>query len=651
MRRVLAALCLLLNCFGMIHASPSAENTMTLGVFAYRPVELMEMHYRPLAEYLDESLGDELSLQMRILDYREMEEALRYNQLDFVLTNPSHYLILRSHTAMTGVLATLVRNEKGRATNALGGVIIVQENSAIENLKDLKGKRIAISGSRFLGGFQTQMYELLQVGIQERHLEFEIYFNHDAVLAAVLAGEVDAGFVRSGILEDWLSHDLGRTETLRVLNQQQLSGYPFIVSTRLYPEWPLLAMPHLEQPVVRRVTSALMSLTSEHPAAVAADIDGFMSPADYEPVERMVRELRMPPYDQLEHISVEQLWHGYRNWILTIVFLMLTLAVSLAWSARQSWRLKQQQALLEQERQCLAEVIWGADVGTWEWNVQTGETRFNERWAQMLGYTLAELEPVSIQTWLDVLHPDDHARSRAALEACFNGESPVYECEVRVKHKRGFWLWILDRGRVLEWSNNKKPIRMSGTHLDITDRREAQEKIRRMAYYDALTQLPNRVLLTDRLERTMAVCRRHARHLALVYMDLDGFKAVNDTHGHAIGDNLLIQLSGRIKAALRETDTLARMGGDEFVILIGDLEVPDACVPVLERVLVAASDPIYIDGLKVQVSASMGVVYYPRFDDSAERLLRYADRMMYQSKSEGKNRYTLFEGEEALMLD
>lgn len=641
MRRIWLLLCLLL--FSTLSwAGYAPVHTLTLGVFAYRPAELMQQHYQPLAEYLDEALGEELKLELRILDYQQMEEALRHNQLDFVLTNPSHYLILRSQTTMTGVLATLVRNEQGVATSALGGVILVPEDSSIETLKDLKGKRIAIAGSRFLGGFQTQMYELQQLGIEERHLQFSIHHHHDGVLKAVLAGEVDAGFVRSGILEDWQQHELGTAAHLRVINEQSLLGYPFRVSTRLYPEWPLLAMPHLDQRMVRRVASALMELTPEHPAAQAAEIEGFMPAADYSVVEQMARSLRMPPYDHIEPIDIYDLWQQYRAWILAIAALLLGLLLSLSWSARQAWRLRQQRAALAQERQCLSDVIWGADVGTWEWNVQSGETRFNDRWAQMLGYTLAELEPVSIDTWAGVLHPDDQAKSAAALQACFERISPIYECEVRVRHKQGHWLWILDRGRVLEWDEAGKPVRMSGTHLDITDRREAQEGLRRMAYYDALTQLPNRVLLTDRLERAMANVRRHGHHLALVYLDLDGFKAVNDSHGHAIGDQLLIEVAGRMQAALRETDTLARIGGDEFVMLVGDLERPEACEPVLERVLVAASDPVSIKGLSLRVSASMGVVYYPRVDDSAERLLRHADQAMYQAKSAGKNRYHIF---------
>ncbi len=131
------------------------------------------------------------------------------------------------------------------------------------------------------------------------------------------------------------------------------------------------------------------------------------------------------------------------------------------------------------QSQRLSEVIWGTDIATWEWNVQTGETVFNQRWAEIVGYTLDELAPISINTWSNLVHPDDGKRSGELLTQCFNRESETYICEVRMRHKNGEWVWVLDRGRVVEWTADGKPLRMSGTHQDITERKQAEDEILR----------------------------------------------------------------------------------------------------------------------------------------------------------------------------
>ena len=141
----------------------------------------------------------------------------------------------------------------------------------------------------------------------------------------------------------------------------------------------------------------------------------------------------------------------------------------------EAYRQRQQ---LQEERQRLTQVLWGTGVGTWEWNVQTGETRFNERWAEMIGYSLAELAPISIATWENLLHPDDRQRTGDALERHFGGETEYYECEVRMRHRQGHWIWILDRGKVAKWTEDGQPLWMAGTHLDITDRKQAEIELR-----------------------------------------------------------------------------------------------------------------------------------------------------------------------------
>lgn len=179
---------------------------------------------------------------------------------------------------------------------------------------------------------------------------------------------------------------------------------------------------------------------------------------------------------------------------------------------------------------------------------------------------------------------------------------------------------------------------------DITAGKAHQSQLERLAHFDALTNLPNRVLLADRLNQTMAQAQRRAKKLAVAYLDLDGFKVINDTHGHEIGDHVLIALAKRMKDALREGDTLARIGGDEFVAVLIDLEDRQASTSLLDRLLAAAARPVQVGELHLQVSASLGISFYPQEHEiDADQLLRQADQAMYQAKVAGKNRYYLFD--------
>ena len=178
---------------------------------------------------------------------------------------------------------------------------------------------------------------------------------------------------------------------------------------------------------------------------------------------------------------------------------------------------------------------------------------------------------------------------------------------------------------------------------DITRLKEHQNQLEHIAHYDILTNLPNRVLLADRLSQAMLQCNRHKQSLAVVFLDLDGFKAVNDAYGHDVGDELLISISVRMKEALREGDTLSRIGGDEFVAVLADLVAVEDCEPVVERLLQAASEPVTVGDVVLNISASIGVTLYPQDNADTDLLMRHADQAMYVAKELGKNRYHLFD--------
>ena len=186
-----------------------------------------------------------------------------------------------------------------------------------------------------------------------------------------------------------------------------------------------------------------------------------------------------------------------------------------------------------------------------------------------------------------------------------------------------------------------------GVGHDITHNRAMQQQLENLAHYDALTSLPNRILLAERLQQAMAQAQEHGTLLAVAYLDLDGFKLVNDSFGHDTGDQLLVDLSQRFVETLRDGDTIARIGGDEFVVALLDFSTRKECAQVLDRLLAAAAEPIVVNDTWVRVSASVGVTFFPQKDEvDADQLLRQADQAMYQAKQTGKNRYHVFDIEQ-----
>ena len=187
-------------------------------------------------------------------------------------------------------------------------------------------------------------------------------------------------------------------------------------------------------------------------------------------------------------------------------------------------------------------------------------------------------------------------------------------------------------------------------YTDITDLKESQQKLEHLAYHDALTGLPNRVLLGDRILQALASVRRRNGLLAICFLDLDDFKPINDTYGHQSGDRLLIEVTKRLKESVRETDTIARIGGDEFALLLSELESAQEASEVLTRLLTRVAMPYQFDHVTAVISASIGYTLVPGDSGDPDSLLRHADQAMYVAKQEGRNRFHLFDVEQDLRI-
>ncbi|MBK5247456.1 MAG: diguanylate cyclase [Peptostreptococcaceae bacterium] len=280
---------------------------------------------------------------------------------------------------------------------------------------------------------------------------------------------------------------------------------------------------------------------------------------------------------------------------------------------------------LNNTNQVMEEILEATHVGIWEWNVQTGETIFNERWAEIIGYTLDEISPTSIETWIRFTHPDDIKKSDEQLERIFSNVQEYYEIECRIKHKDGSWIWINDRGKVVTWTNDGKPLTMRGTHSDITKSKREEEKNIYLGYHDFLTGVYNRRFYEEELRR---LDTERNLPLTIAMGDLNGLKLINDSFGHHMGDEFLKKVAELIKETCRADDIVSRVGGDEFVIILPKTDGLEAG-EIINRIYKSVSEK-RVENLKFSIS--FGYETKTEMGQKIEDVFKGAEDHMYRHK-------------------
>lgn len=293
-----------------------------------------------------------------------------------------------------------------------------------------------------------------------------------------------------------------------------------------------------------------------------------------------------------------------------------------------------------EERYALASAA--SHSALWDWDLASDEVFYSQRWAETLGLAPAEVPPTP-DAWFGRVHPDDVEGLRAAIAQHLAGDTPHVEHEARVLHRSGDYRWVLTRGMALRDADGNA-YRVAGSLSDVNDRKDAELRLQRDALYDPLTGLPNRALFVDLLGRAI---QRHRRRpeaaFAVLFVDIDRFKLVNDSLGHSLGDELLRRFSSRLKECVRLGDTVARHGGDEFTVLLEEcVDVEEASV-VARRVQTALEVPFQLDGHGVFASASIGIAMSSREYEAPEDIIRDADTAMFRAKAMGKARHVVFD--------
>ena len=302
--------------------------------------------------------------------------------------------------------------------------------------------------------------------------------------------------------------------------------------------------------------------------------------------------------------------------------------------------IRRAQAQVQESERRLSDVLNVTGEGVWDWQVQTHALQHNQRWYELLGYSRQEMSS-TMADFERCIFPEDLPAIRAALDRCLQGQGP-YRHEHRMRRKDGSTIWVLDRGDVVERDAQGRPARMVGSFADVTERKLAEQQTARLAFFDPLTGLPNRRLMLDRLQHAIDASFRTAQYGAALFIDLDNFKELNETHGHAAGDALLQQVAKRLLGCVRKMDTTARIGGDEFVLILENLgeQAMDAAArvqAVATAVLREVGQPIDADGAVSRTTPSIGIALFGAPHDNADELLRRAEFAMYQAKDAGGN--------------
>ncbi|MEX3073613.1 diguanylate cyclase [Vibrio alginolyticus] len=338
--------------------------------------------------------------------------------------------------------------------------------------------------------------------------------------------------------------------------------------------------------------------------------------------------------EQAELLNVR--YHQQVAILLVISLLLIALSAALA---RQMLLQRKTKYLLEKEKNRLSDVIWGANVGTWKWKVDSDKLVVSDLSLSLIGYESWPLNSLSMNRTRQLCHQSDWDNAHFNPENIINvkGEDDFYESEVRVRHKKGYWVWILVRGRVMiRDKNTNLPLVVVGTYQEISKQKEMHEKLYEYAHMDLLAEVPNRRSFNQCLESLRNEdCDGSLNHV-LFYLDLNKFKDANDQFGHKAGDQIIKNVGHRLKKLFRSSDHIFRVGGDEFTILLKNIECTSVINNIAEKVIKALSEPHQLEnGLTAVAPPSIGVAVYPKDSSNADTLICQADQMMYLAK----NRY------------
>jgi diguanylate cyclase (GGDEF)-like protein/PAS domain S-box-containing protein len=437
----------------------------------------------------------------------------------------------------------------------------------------------------------------------------------------------------------------------KIINPQNIKGFPQALSTQLFPEWPFIAFKETDPELANQVAVALLSLPRGSEISKNVGYYGWTIPLAYEGIRALMEDMRVPPFDTAPVFTVNDVIRKYAPTIIISLGLMIAVLLLLALRLRkltitlkgESEALEEQIVIREEAQKYLrriANVFHNSREGIIITDASKIIIDVNEAFCVLTGYTKEDVigkKPLILRSGRH--EPFFYAQMDQAIERDGSWRGEIWNKKKSGQEYAEFLRIDVVRNTDGEIEN------YIGIFSDITEHKKQEELLHRLVNYDPLTNLPNRHMYMTLAEQMLAFSKRKGSKAIVAFLDLDGFKQVNDGYGHAMGDRILQKAGARLAQELRQSDIIARIGGDEFVILLSDINIEDAH-DLLVRILDALKEPIEVDGNTIHIGVSIGATLFPDDCEEIDRLIRHADAAMYRSKELGRNRITYYNHEE-----
>lgn len=519
MIRVLTVL-LITILIGAQNVSAEQVERMKIGVLSKRGTDITYQRWSDTANYLSKSIP-QYQFEIIPLGFQEIEPAVRARRIDFLLMNSGMYGNL-SFTYDLSAVATLKRKILDVGYTKFGSVVFTRAGRRdIKSFQSLANERVAAVNELSLGGWIAALREFSEVGIStESFASLNFLGTHDAVVYAVLDKKADVGIVRTDTLERMAQEGAISVDSFKALPipaeanipASSYRDFPLLLSSRLYPEWPMSRLPHVPAIIAEKVSSALLLMPTDSLAAVNAKIMGWTIPQNYREIDIAYSKLRVGAYEQLTDYSIIDVIARYWSYFLTALFLISTMIIT-----------------------------------------------------------------------------------------------TLYIITLNKKLKR------------------------------------SQEKLKELATHDDLTGLPNRKLFMELAQKYIGIAKREDKQITIIFLDLDLFKNINDIYGHGAGDALLKDISSRIIKALRDNDIVARIGGDEFLLMLWNVASSDESERILNHLLEVVALPMLLQNdQRVEISCSIGASNFPSHGETLAHLITKADIALYEAKNKGRGTYSIY---------
>ncbi|MBE0508710.1 MAG: EAL domain-containing protein [Marinospirillum sp.] len=597
----------------MTLATPIEESTSVyrLAILAFRDKESTLERWQPLADYLSASIQN-ADFELFVYHNAEMEAIVAQGGTDFILTQPAQYVLLTYRHQLSSPLASLLNKEGGHITNQFGGVVFTRsDRNDIVSLKDVRGKKIAAASLTGLGAYQMQAFELLQLGIRlPRNAEVIITGQPQRnAVDAVLSGQADVGFVRTGVLEALVEHGLVDISKIKLLNAQRLPKFPFMTSTRLYPEWSFAAMPNVDNELTRQVVAALLAMPREGEQATAMNIAGFTIPGDYRTVDLLMRELHLEPFDDFA-ITAKDVLVLWANEIIIVLIVCFFAAIFFIYILlKHQRRAKQERQDLREalnEVRLLKNIVEQSPESILITNNQGSIVYTNPMFETNTGYSMAEVVGKNPRIFQSGETPQ--ATFQALWKTLLAGR--VWRGELCNKKKNG---QIYPLQAIISPVKNTQGevLNYLAIQHDISEEKDREKRIDELLYRDSVTGLANRNKLIESMDQSFQLYESTDIKGALLLINISRFKFINQLHGVDVGDAVLSLVAQRLEQAFAEKAVVARLAADQFAIFCENkalfTQVDDWLTMLGQRALSSFMQPLQVKGEAFKLEIYIGI--------------------------------------------